>query len=187
MATSPQLVRGLLVLVLAPWGGCVGVRPTVVDRHAQLENQIIGRLQQLERELILGSSVRGGEPERASESSSSLAREAADAARRRAFNADDVARFKAAGLLGEGLDGMVKVLRAPGRPTDARWLPELAREENHDRQVLLRRALQLSPELGPDDLALVRHAFVRLVRQTARSGERFEQPDGTWTPIEADR
>ena len=46
------------------------------------------------------------------------------------------------------------VLASPKSRKEARWLRELVAQENHDRVVLMRRALQLSPELSTRDLSL---------------------------------
>lgn len=163
----------------------------------QLENQVLGRLQKLEAELILASSVRGDRPDRTGDAKrtaggapatqpSPLQREALDAMARRAFNADDIARFKRNGWVGEGRDGLLHLLGgAPAtRPADKRLRP-LVSEENRDREILMRRVIQLEPDLGRDDDHLVRLIFYRLHVQSARAGEMVQNADGKWVPVEA--
>ena len=72
-----------LLAVALVCGGCLTVKPRALDRPSQLENQILGQLQQIERDLILESSVRGVQRPQAI---SPYRREAIDAASRRAFN-----------------------------------------------------------------------------------------------------
>jgi hypothetical protein len=83
-------------------------------------------------------------------------------------------------VLGEGREGLLVLLAEPDSARAARWLRDLASAENHDREVLMRRALQLTPELGPDQLSVARQAFCRLVRQTAKPGHRLQRADGQW-------
>lgn len=174
-------IRASLLICICAATGCLKVEAVAVDRQMELENQVLGQLKQLESNIILVSSVRG--PDAPATPMSPLAQEAADAARRRAFNADDIDRFKLSGLLGEATSAELILLASPKSPKDARWLRELVAQENHDRVVLMRRALQLSPELSTRDLSLARRAFHRLVRQAARPGERIQREDGTWTTI----
>ncbi len=46
-----------------PCSGCPVVKPVVLDRKTQLENQMLGTFQRLEENLILASSVRAERPE----------------------------------------------------------------------------------------------------------------------------
>ena len=181
MTVMHRVISKLLIAPLAcATVSCVGVKPVVVDRHAQLENQILGQLRHLESELVLASSVRG---QNDIFGQSPLRREAAEAAMRRAFNADDIQRFKQQQVLGEDREGRLTLLARPKTARESRWLRELVSQENHDRAVLMRRVVQLDPELSGQDLPLVRHVFRRLIVHTARPGERIQQPDGRWVTV----
>lgn len=174
-------IRSSLFICLLAFTGCLKVEAVAVDRQMQLENQVLGQLKRLESNIILVSSVRGSEAR--ARPPSPLAQEAADAARRRAFNADDIDGFKRAGQLGEANNAELMLLASPKARQEARWLRELVAQENHDRVVLIRRALQLSPELSTRDLSLGRRAFHRLVLRAARPGDRIQREDGTWTTV----
>jgi len=50
-------MAALVLLASAP--GCVKLKPVVLNRKTQLENQILGAFQRLEQDLVLASSVRG--------------------------------------------------------------------------------------------------------------------------------
>jgi hypothetical protein len=166
--------------------GCVSVKPAVLDRHTQLEHQLIGRLWPLEQQLILASSVRGTSASGRDASAAlppAAEREAREAALRRAFNADDLEPLKQQQVLGEGRDGELKLLLPPSETAEAQRVRALIAEENADRLVLLRRALQLSPAFGSDGLLAARAIFHRLVLKVARPGERVQRADGSWETV----
>lgn len=159
---------------------CISVKPVVVDRTSQLENQVLGRLQRLEAELILASSVRGdAQPA----PRSPWQREAAEAVMRRAFNEDDIAVLKRSGRVGEAIGGELRVLDLPTDRAQARWVRQLVAEENHDRGVIMQRVLQLSPDLTSDDLPLIRAIFHRLAMRAAQPGDRLQRDDGRWITV----
>lgn len=174
-------IRASLLICVCAVTGCLKVEAVAVDRQMELENQVFGQLKRLESNVILISSVRGTDAR--ATPMSPLAQEAADAARRRAFNADDLDRFKRSGLLGEAKNAELILLATPKTHKQARWLRELVARENHDRVVLMRRALQLSPELSSRDLSLARRAFHRLVLRAAQPGDQVQRDDGTWTTV----
>lgn len=181
---GPARAAWLLAIVT----GCVSVKPAVLDRHTQLEHQLIGQLWPLEARLILASSVRGGGAAAgtvATPAPAALEQDAQRAAQRRAFNADDLELLKQQQVLGEGRDGELKLLHTPTTTAEAERVRALLAEENADRVVLWRRALQLSPELDSEALSVVREVFHRLVLEVARPGERVQRADGRWVTIAA--
>ncbi|MCC6747999.1 MAG: DUF1318 domain-containing protein [Deltaproteobacteria bacterium] len=169
-----------LALALLPSSGCAVVKPVVLDKKTQLENQILGTFDRLEEELVLASSVRSGAPRKAL---SPLEREALDALMSREFNRDDLDELKRQQVAGEGNDGLLVLLAPPTEPAALARAKELVERENRDRTVLLKRALQLGPELGDRDLPLLRRIFHRLNVQASQPGERVQEPDGRWRTV----
>ncbi len=168
---------GLVLLA----SGCI--RPVMVDQKTALERQILGNFQRLEEELILASSVRGSAAHQAADQRlSPLQREALQATLSREFNRDDIEAFKDRQMLGEGKDGLLKVLPAAAAAPQAQRLVE---QENRDRMVIIRRVIQRDPKLTDKDLALVRRIFARLMAQTARRGQRVQLPDGRWHTVQS--
>lgn len=185
---------GAVLAAAVAIGGCLSVKPLVVDRQTQLENQILGRLQRLEAELILASSVRAGkapteaksEPPAATKSTlSPLAQEVVSALRRRAFNADDIDELKDKGVVGEGREGLLVTLAAPSDKSAAQRATELMARENADRERVFRGVVQLDPELSERDLPLVRRIFARLQRASASPGQKVQGVDGAWQTVPA--
>ena len=176
-------IPGLLFLLgrclaLAVAVGCVSVKPVVLDRKTQLENQILGTFKRLEGELILASSVRGaGQP---AKKLSPLEREALEAMMTREFNRDDIEELKTRSVVGEGRDGLLATRDMPAEAVEAARVKKLVQEENNARLVLMRRVIQQSPDLSAKDLPELRRIFHRLNVQTARKGDWIQRSDGAW-------
>ncbi len=175
----PVLV--LLLGLLAP-AACVSLKPVVVDRKTQLENQILGTFQRLEDDLILASSVRG---ERREASLSGLEREAVEAMMTREFHRDDLEGWTSKQVVGEDRSGLVQVIAPPSDEGEAKRVKQLVDEENRCRQVLLRRVIALGPGLSEKDLPELWRVLHRLNLQTARPGDRVQSEDGGWRVVTA--
>jgi hypothetical protein len=159
---------------------CVTVKPVVVDRKTQLENQMLGTFQRLEDDLILASSVRG---ERREARLSGLEREAVEAMMTREFQRDDVDALKSKQAVGEARTGMLAVLTPPSDEAEAKRVKQLVAEENRCRQVLLRRVIALGPDLSDKDLPELQRVLYRLNVQIARPGDRVQGEDGAWRAV----
>lgn len=170
----------LIALLGLGAAGCVKVKPVLLDRKTQLENQILGTFQQLEEGLILASSVRGRGEGAPAQQLSPLQREAAEALMTREFHRDEVQALKAKQVLGEGSNAMLVLIKPPAEGAAAAAARRLVERENAARQVIIRRVLQLTPGLKEGDLPLVRQMFYRLNVQTAGVGEMVQQPTGEW-------
>lgn len=170
----------LLPVVFVLCSACVTVKPVVVDRKTQLENQILGTFQRLEDDLILASSVRG---ERREPRVSNLEREAIEAMMTREFQRDDVDALKAKQAAGEANTGLLVLLTPPAEPAEAKRAKDLVAEENRCRQVLLRRVIALGPSLSEKDLPELQRILYRINAQTARPGDRVQGEDGAWRTV----
>ena len=171
-----QLSLGLLLAGLF-LSGCVTVKPVVVDRKTQLENQILGTFQRLEDDLILASSVRGDRPE---PRLSPLQREAVEAMMNREFFRDEIEELKSKQIVGEATTGLLAILALPGEPELAKRAKQLVEEENRNRLVILKRVISLNRDLSENDLPQVQHLFYRLNAQTARPGDKVQKENGAW-------
>jgi uncharacterized protein YdbL (DUF1318 family) len=169
-------------LLLAAAAGCVTLKPVVLDRKTQLENQILGSFQRLERELILASSVRGDRPE---PKLSPLEREAVEAMMTREFYRDDIDELKQQQVVGETNSGMLSLLKPPSDPAEAKRAQHLVEQENNSRTIIIKRVIQTSEDLTDKDLSLVRRIFYRLNLQTAKPGDSVQRPAGDWDVVQA--
>jgi hypothetical protein len=178
------ILRLLPALSLLALAACFSVKPVVLDRKTQLENQILGSFQRLEQDLILASSVRGAPPT-PQKKLSPLQREALEALMLREYNRDDIEDLKGQQVLGEGNDGMLKLVATPTDAATARRARRLVQEENHARQVIIKRVIQLGRDLSDKDRPLVRRILYRLNVQTARPGDLVQGPDGQFRALSA--
>ncbi|MCA9670484.1 MAG: DUF1318 domain-containing protein [Myxococcales bacterium] len=185
-----ELVALALLLAAGAAVGCVSadIRVIGVARKTQLENQLLGTFAQLSKDVILASAVRGGADDVGAAAGkrakmSPLQRRALDAMLRREFNRDDIDALKDKGVLGEGNDGMLKALITPKDAAARKDAERLVREDNDDRLVIMKRALDLSPDLGAKDLPLARRVFYRLNVQAARPGQRVQTESGSWQTV----
>jgi len=179
---------GLLAAVGA--SGCIQAalsagQPTAVER------QLLGAYEELDEELVHASSVRGGSGlEDASHKS--LQQLALRARSLQVFNADDVLELKSEGCVFE-------TLRAELAPTECGLVSEdpaarrrrarVMDEENRGRRVLMRWAAhEIARREGravPDasELAEVRAAYLRLIKETAQPGHLMEVTPGDVQPM----
>lgn len=179
MSTEPRLLLCLVGLISC-YVSCVTVKPVVVDRKTQLENQILGTFQRLEDDLILASSVRGEQPE---PNLSPLQREAVEAMMTREFFRDDIEELKSKQVVGEANTGLLIVLIQPVEEEQAKRVKYLVDEENRSRNIIFRRVISLSRDLSEKDMPAVQRTFYRLNLQTARPGDKVQQENGTWKAV----
>lgn len=183
MSTRSALRASAAAALLVAAGlGCVSLKPVVLDRKTQLENQILGSVQRMERELVLASSVRA--EGKAAPKLSPLQREALEAMMIREFYRDDIEALKEAQLVGEGRDGLLVLLSEPKEPEPAAQAKRLVEQENKSRTVIMRRVIQLNRDLSERELPLVQRIFARLNRQTARPGDKVQLDSGQWEVVQ---
>ncbi len=165
--------------------GCVNILASVAKPTA-LERQLLGVYDELDRSLVLSSSVRqrgGAFAER-----DPLRAQAIEARRRQRFNEDDVDELGAAGCLGEALDGTM--VQRPCDLVDAaseRTLARVVSEESAARrQIWAWAASVLAQRDGRSsaDPAEVGRMYHRLLREGAKPGAIFEVSPGVFRAIE---
>ncbi len=173
-------------------GGLVGTRIRVKGAYPSLEEQVLGAWERTGQEVLLLAGVRSvdpmtGRPQPPSPMTESE-RQALQARRRMEFNRDDIARFRQAGHVGEGRDGMLVPLEEQVEQLrdDDQRLYDLVRaltdEENQDRLTVMERIVRTNPDLqGEEGLETVRQILAARHRQEAEAGTRIQMPDGRWT------
>jgi uncharacterized protein YdbL (DUF1318 family) len=187
---APLALAGLLA-------GCTlaEVKVNVASERTSLENQILGSYDALSEETLLVASVRGVDPLgriQAPPRKSGEQQDAVTAMQVLSFHADDVDAFKRLGWVGEDNRGLLKALgleraKAPDDLKDfaARYgqkeFAAVVAEVNAAREVVMRRAVETNAALTPADMPKVRAVFAKLAADTARPGDRLQNPDGTWT------
>ncbi len=171
----------IFIMLLISGTGCVSVKLVTVDKKTQLENQILGSFQQLQGDLVLVSSVRGeGESDTAI---SDLHKEALKAVLNRQFNHDDVTMFKEAGVFGEKNNGLLAYFKTERTANDAEF-KELAqrilKEENRDREVIMKRVISLNDKLTMKEYPQVKNMMYMLSLQNSTVGHKVQLENGTW-------
>lgn len=178
---------GLVALVSAP--GCVKIA-TSAGTPTALERQLLGAYDELDRELVLASSVRG-DVARAPGSHESVKALAIEGRALQRFNEDDLSELKAAGCIAETLDATV-VPRPCAAATEAsgRRRERVVEDENRARRNILSwAALVQAREAGRDratqeQLRELRRTYHLLLRESAGPGHLFEVAPGEFRPVE---
>lgn len=160
---------------------CVSVRPKVVSEKTQLENQILGNFEKLEADLILASSVRSqGAP---GAELSPAHREALLSVMNRQFRRDDVEDLKGRKIAGESLQGTLSLRETPEVRENAQ-LKGLAtktiNEENRDREIIMKRVLDMYSGLSAEDLPAVRKMMYELNVAQSFPGTPIEDAEQGW-------
>jgi hypothetical protein len=161
----------------------VSARINVVDERTALENQILGRYQELDESLLQLASVRAG-TEGDGALDQAAFRDAAIRARRvQRFVQDDVEELLRLGCVGEGRAGRLQPRSCEAASQDAKLaerIERVTRLENESRQAILSFVLETTPELTRKDLHRLEAAWARLRAEQAPSGAWLENPEGTW-------
>lgn len=187
----------LAALLASGLTGCTlaEVKVNVASERTSLENQILGSYNSLSEETLLVASVRGVDPLgriQAPPKKSQEQQDAVAAMQVLSFHADDVDAFKRLGWVGEDNQGRLSALgmergKAPDDLKDfaahygQKEFDSVLREVNAAREVVMRRAIETNANLTPADLPKVRAVFAKLAADTARPGDRLQNPDGGWT------
>ncbi len=179
--TTRTFCMAMAAWLLAP--ACVTVKPVVLDRKTQLENQVLGAFTRLEQDLVLASSVRGSDARAPGGGLAGLRREAAEAMLLREFIRDDVEALKQDKAAGEGKAGKLVLLSPPEDEARAARARRLVKQENDARATIISCVLQLDPKLSDRDRPLVTRIFQRLNREAARPGDLVQLDDGRWVEV----
>ncbi len=172
------------MLTLAFWVGCSIKAPevTVTGEKTSLEKQVLGTYQEIENDADMVASTRAltGKKHPVMSIEKKLVLKAIQ---NRKFNQDDVEEFKRMGILGENNKGLLEVVNKKKLEKD----PELKKrvltilnEENHDRQIIMDRVVQVNESLKNASPEEVRAVFAKMNRQNSKPGTWIQLPNGKW-------
>jgi len=176
---NPSLFAALVAALLAT--GCVSIRPVVVSKKTQIENQIVGEIGALQHDLILAASVRSmgaDDPDL-----SPAHREALVAMMNRQFRLDDVVDLKRRRVLGEAMDGTLHYFPNPdlrANPAEADVVKALVEAENADRDTIMQRIIDMNPGLDATHLPEVQRLMHELNVERSELGTLVEDETGEW-------
>ncbi|NQS98215.1 MAG: DUF1318 domain-containing protein [candidate division Zixibacteria bacterium] len=147
-----------------------------------MENQIVGFFRMIEEEAWMVASLR------AASLPDSIAltegkRRVLQAFQRQRFNADDIADFKRSGVIGEKTDGFLEIIPSPQYEGDSAYralVDRVTLQENEDRTLIMRRIVEMHPEIDPEDRIKVGEVYARLKQEASPSGTWIQQSDGSW-------
>ncbi|NQS98250.1 MAG: DUF1318 domain-containing protein [candidate division Zixibacteria bacterium] len=155
---------------------------TATGERTALENQIVGSYRMIEEQAFMVASLRGEFPT----DSISLTQEKRRvllAFQRQRFNADDVTEFKGEGTVGEALDGFLEIIPNQKYESDSIYqvlVDKIVAEENEDRRLIMRRIIELHPEIDPNDKSKVGLVYSRMKQEASQEGTWIQQSDGSW-------
>jgi len=147
-----------------------------------LENQILGTYNQVREDVWMVASVRAANPD-SQITLSDEKRAVLTAIQNREFNKDDIDEFKRDGAVGENARGLLEIRPLPRLQAEANYrklVEEIVAEENHDRQVIMQRIMEINPTAQATGISEVEKVFAKLNRDSARSGEWMQLSDGAW-------
>jgi hypothetical protein len=86
------------------------------------------------------------------------------------------------GAMGEGNDARIHVLQGTGADSAKEWeeAQALAKEENRDREALIRAVADARSADGPEELTKIRDALALAIERRVEAGWRIQEPKGAW-------
>jgi hypothetical protein len=182
--TSKLLLFTLLLLTQ----GCA-IEFSLPTQRTSLENQILGSYRELDDDLVLVSSVRAldSSGQKKEINVSDLQQQALRAKQNQDFNRDDIDELKQLEIIGEKANGEITLLpKGVGRSNEAdrdqvRLAEVLVAEENHDRNIVWLRIIQMNENLSQNDLPQVRETFAKQLYAQSPGNSWFQDAKGTWT------
>lgn len=171
--------------------GCISGAYTAAKPTA-LERQILGAYEELDDKLVHAASVRAAKGALETLGFERLEAEAVQARSLQRFNEDDLSELTAAGCLAEGLGARVVARPCSLGDTDPaapRRIVRVVDEENAARDTILRWAAhtlareQGRPAPSAAELAELRDAYQRLLREAALPGHLVEVRPGDFQPV----
>ena len=174
------------IIILLPliFAGCAIQLPkiTATGERTALENQIVGSYRMIEEEAWMVASLRAEYlPDSAALTEEK--RRVLQAFQRQRFNADDIADFKRNGVIGERTDGFLEIITNAQYDSDSTYRALVDRvtvQENEDRTLIMRRIVELHPEIDPQDRTKVGDVYAHLKQEASPPGTWIQQSDGSW-------
>ncbi len=180
-----QLAGIVIVLIAALSGyGCLSFQFITVDEQTALEAQILGSFEELDKKLLLVSSVRGSQNQQQVQLTP-VEQSALRAQLSRQYNRDDLETFKDNHCIAELKSGFIKKLKceyASSDPTKKKLLNEIVTEENNDRRAIFEAVLAQNLELSETDLPRVGAVFYEFMLENAKPNHLFQTKNGAIVP-----
>lgn len=189
MGSSVRALGSVLISLSA--AGCVTVA-TSAGTPTALERQLLGAYDELDRDLVLASSVRGDQarPAGSLEARRALA---LDGRALQRFNEDDLVELKGGGCIVERLDATVATrsctLVSEGGDVVQRRRERVILEENRARRAILEwAAYNAAREAGrerpsAEEEREIRQTYHRLLAEAAQPGHWFETTPGQFREV----
>jgi len=171
---------GLLIFFL----GCTIRTPevTFTSERTALEKQILGYYRTIEEDVMLVPAAAADTMAQVQIKAGKS--EIVEAFANRKFNADDIEDFAHDGTVGENTDGLLTVFPTEQYQQDSTYqtrVDRVVKEENHDRNVIMSRLLELQTLAEPMDTTSIRQVFAKMNRDAAVKGTLIENSDGSWS------
>ena len=179
-----KTIINIIILISLFFLGCAVKLPkiTATGERTALENQIVGSYQMIEEQAFMVASLRGEFPSD-SVNLTQEKRRVLLAFQRQRFNSDDIMEFKRYGTVGEAQDGFIEIISDQKYTGDSIYqvlVNEIVAEENEDRRLIMRRIIELHPEIDPNDKSKVGLVYSRLKQEASPEGTWIQEPDGSW-------
>lgn len=175
-----------IMLLITACGELPQINVKIIDQKTALENQVLGSFEELGQDLTLVESVRSIDEEgkvHEQPEMSDRKKQALLAMQNRAYNQDDIDRFKSLGCVGERNDGFLEILDCKDAKEDPSLLSliqEIVQEEKQDREVIIHRIIEMNENLTEKDLSKVQQIFALQQIEKAKPGEFIQSENGTW-------
>lgn len=179
-----KIIINFFILISLLFIGCAIKLPkiTATGERTALENQIVGSYQMIEEQAFMVATLRGEFPSD-SVNLTQEKRRVLLAFQRQRFNADDIMEFKRNETTGEALNGFIEIIpdqKYDDDPIYKLLVDKIVAEENEDRRLIMRRIIELHPEIDPDDKSKVGLVYSHLKQEASPEGTWIQEPDGSW-------
>lgn len=178
------IISGLVIVLLSFSCARFSIREiNFYDEKTALENQILGTYKEIEADPWLTTSVRISSPDALGLTRGDEAIDSAvfDAFRTRFLIEDSIDDFRQRGILGEGLDGMLRIVQSPDlSDAELRELDDLLQIENNARITISTFIARINREISPmteQDIGRVLHS---VFCQEAPLGTQIETEPDHW-------
>jgi len=153
---------------------------TIINDKTVLENEILGEFKELNKEVYLLASVRSIDENGKIKNKNKIPKtkkKVIKAIQRRAFNKDDVNKYKILGVFGENKNGYLEILKQNKK--NKAFILFILKQENEDRKIIMERILETNINLN-NDKKVVERIFSSVQREKALVGEHIQLPNGKW-------
>ena len=176
------LIGGVILAILIL--GCSIKAPEVriTGEITALEKEVVGTYQQMEEDTWMVASTRKANREDEVKISSEK-KKVLEALQEQKFNKDDVDEFKKKGYVGEDNEGQLEIRSSKELekdPEKMRFVQEIVQEENKDREIIMKRVIELNDSLKKSRRKEILAVFARMNQENSPKHTWIQHPNGTW-------